>query len=72
MLKNNITLLELESHVVDINQPQLIPREVIHFFRQWKENKGGMPLGISHVPEKGWYIISPALQGKGIIRYFPD
>ena len=69
---DNVTLSELENHLVDINQPLTIPKIVLSFFYQWKENQGGMPTGISHIPKNGWYIISPALQGKGIIKHFPD
>jgi len=72
MQHDNVTLKELESHLVDINQPSLIPKDVVDFFYKWKENQGSIPTGISHIPDKGWFIISPALQGKGIIHHFSD
>jgi len=72
MSYNNVTLTELEIHLVDINQPSVIPKDVLNFFMEWKENQGSIPAGISHVPKKGWYIISPALQGKEIIKHFLD
>jgi len=72
MLHDNVTLEELESHLIDINQPKLIPKDVIDYFYKWKDNQGTLPTGISHIPNKGWYIISPALNGKGIIRHFSD
>jgi len=72
MQHDNVTLQELESHLVDINRPDLIPSNVMTFFWGWKDNQGTIPTGISHVPSKGWYIISPALEGKGIIRHFSE
>lgn len=70
MLHDNVTLPELESNLVDVNQPKLIPKDVISFFYDWKDKQGSMPMGISYIIDKGWYIISPALQGKGIIKHF--
>jgi len=72
MQHDNVTLQELEQHLVDINQPSQIPKAVIDFFYQWKENQGTVATGISFIPNKGWYIISPALQGKGIIKHFDN
>jgi len=72
MQHDNVTLEELESNLVDINRDDLIPKIVIDALWDWKKNQGGIPTGISHIPEKGWYLISPALQGKGIIKYFSD
>lgn len=68
----NVTLSELEKNLVDINQPSKIPFTVMEFFESWKKNQGSIPTGISHVVYKGWYIISPALEGKGIIKHFPE
>jgi len=70
MAHDNVTLRELEEHLVDVNAPSKIPKEIIDFFYEWKNNQGSIPTGISMIPNKGWYIISPALQGKGIIKHF--
>ena len=72
MSNDNVTLKELEEHLIDVNQPDYIPRAVLDFFYLWKENKGSLPTGISRIPDKGWYIISPALKGKGIIKHFSE
>jgi len=70
MQHDNVTLVELETNIIDINRPDLIPKEVLAYFYKWKENQGTIPTGISHISDKGWYIISPALEGKGIIKHF--
>jgi len=70
-MQYNVTIKELEENLVDLNNPRDIPDEVISFFNKWKDNQGSIPTGISKVPNQGWFIISPALEGKGIIKYFP-
>lgn len=72
MIHDDVTLQELESNLVDINQPKIIPTPVIDFFYMWKKNQGSIPTGISHIKNKGWYIFSPSLSGKGIIKHFSE
>jgi len=64
------TLSILEAHLVDINSPENIPDEVMDFFWSYKEEKGGMALGIAYLPESGWYILSPALLDDFIVKHF--
>jgi len=71
-MQHDITFEELEKNLVDLNQPKLIPEEVLEYLFKWKKEQGTIPTGVSYIPDKGWYIISPALIGEEIIHHFPD
>lgn len=70
--ESDVTFNELNKNLVDINRPDLIPDQVMSFFYSWKELKGSIPTGIAHIVKKGWYIVSPTIDGNGVIKHFPE
>ena len=52
-------LSKLEEYLVDINDPENIPQEVMKKFWEIKDELGSTPLGISHL-DNDWYIVCPA------------
>ena len=54
------SLFKLDKNIVDINDPDKIPKTVMNKFWEIKEELGTTLLGISHLSNKGWYIICPS------------
>lgn len=52
-------LFELQKHLVDINSPKDIPKEVLKMFWDIKDEIGTTPLGISNIGDT-WYVVCPA------------
>ena len=63
------SLKELEDNLQDINHEEVIPEDVRTVFWALKEVKGTLPMGISYLEGRGWYVVSPSvLENNGYLH----
>ena len=68
------TFEELNKNIIDLNNPpREIPSCVQDKFWEMKQSEGALPMGISHILEIGWFVVTPSrLENNGVLFFYKN
>lgn len=56
-MRPTLDLATLDDHLLDLNNVEKIPKNVLTSFWEIKKELGSLALGIVFYPEEGWFVV---------------